>query len=97
MVVEGTHQISQHVSRHSSAVRQRVIAELLSANFYATGNIIMFPCSTSTCLQGVVALGPIAFLIVSPNLVVIYCLILKLFIHKFKLGLCGPLCESLTH
>ena len=54
-----------------------MIAELLSANFYAagkyryTGNIIMFPCSTSTCLQGVVALGPIAFLIVSPNLVVI--------------------------
>ena len=50
-----------------------MIAELLSANFYAagkyTGNIIMFPCSTSTCLQGVVALGPIAFLIVSPNLV----------------------------
>ena len=48
-----------------------MIAELLSANFYAagkyTGNIIMFPCSTSTCLQGVVALGPIAFLIVSPN------------------------------
>ncbi len=53
-----------------------MIAELLSANFYAagkyTGNIIIFPCSTSTCLQGVVALGPIAFLIVSPNLVVIY-------------------------
>ena len=53
-----------------------MIAELLSANFYAagkyTGNIIMFPCSTSTCLQGVVALGPIAFLIVSPNFVVIY-------------------------
>ena len=51
-----------------------MIAELLSANFYAagkyTGNIIMFPCSPSTCLQGVVALGPIAFLIVSPNLVV---------------------------
>ena len=51
-----------------------MIAQLLSANFYAagkyTGNIIMFPCSTSTCLQGVVA-----FLIVSPNLVVIYCLI----------------------
>ena len=48
-----------------------MIAELLSANFYAagkyTGNIIMFPCSTSTCLQSVVALGPIAFLIVSPN------------------------------
>ena len=46
-----------------------MIAELLSANFYAagkcTGNIIMSPCSTSTCLQGVVALGPIAFLIVS--------------------------------
>ena len=68
-----------------------MIAELLSANFYAagkyTGNIIMFPCSTSTCLQGVVALrlGPIAFLIVSPNLVVIYCLILKLFIHKLGL------------
>ena len=39
-----------------------MIAELLSANFYAAGkytsNIIMFPCSTSTCLQGVVALGP---------------------------------------
>ena len=76
-----------------------MIAELLSANFYAagkyTGNIIMFPCSTSTCLQGVVALGPIAFLIVSPNVVVIYCLILKLFIHKFSWacvrGLCGPL------
>ena len=66
-----------------------MIAELLSANFYAagkyTGNIIMFPCSTSTCLQGVVALGPISFLIVSPNLVVIYCLILKLFIHKLGL------------
>ena len=67
-----------------------MIAELLSANFYAagkyTGNIIMFPCSTSTCLQGVVALGPIlAFLIVSPSLVVIYCLILKLFIHKLGL------------
>ena len=50
-----------------------MIAELLSANFYAagkyTGNIIISPCSTSTCLQGVVALGPIAFLIVSPNLV----------------------------
>ena len=77
-----------------------MIAELLSADFYAagkyTGNIIIFPCSTSTCLQGVVALGPIAFLIVSPNLVVIYCLILKLFIHKLGLclcvrGLCGPL------
>ena len=31
-----------------------MIAELLSANFYAagkyTGNIIMFPCSTSQCL-----------------------------------------------
>ena len=80
-----------------------MIAELLSANFYAagkyTGNIIMFPCSTSTCLQGVVALGPIAFLIVSPNLL----LFLKLFIHK--LGLCArPVwvipcvahCESLT-
>ena len=73
-----------------------MIAELLSADFYAagkyTGNIIMFPCSTSTCLQGVVALGPmaIAFLIVSPNLVVIYCLILKLFIHK--LGLCLSVC-----
>ena len=68
-----------------------MIADLLSANFYAagkyTGNIIMFQCSTSTCLQGVVVLGPIAFLIVSP-IVVIYCLILKLFIHKFKLGLC---------
>ena len=57
-----------------------MIAELLSANFYAagkyTGNIVMFPRSTSTCLQGVVALGPIAFLIdiVSSNLVVIYCL-----------------------
>ena len=40
----------------------------------------MFPRSTSTCLQGVVALGPIAFLIVSPNLVpvVIYCLTLSL-------------------
>ena len=54
-----------------------MIAELLSVNFYAagkyTGNIIMFPCSTSTCLQGVVALGPISFLIVSPNLVVISC------------------------
>ena len=47
--------------------------------------IIMFPCSTSTCLQGVVALGPIAFLIVSPNLEVSYCLILKLIIHKFGL------------
>ncbi len=36
-----------------------MIAELFSTNFYAagkyTGNIIMFPCSTSTCLQGVVA------------------------------------------
>ena len=63
-----------------------MIAELLSANFYAagkyTGNIIMFPCSTSTYLQAVVALGPIAFVIVSPDLVVIYCLILKLFIHN---------------
>ncbi len=34
----------------------------------------MFPRSTSTCLQGVVALGPIAFLIDSSNLVVIYSL-----------------------
>ena len=79
-----------------------MIAELLSANFYAagkyTGNIIMFPCSTSTYLQGVVALGPIAFLIVSPNLVVIYryCLILKLFIHK--LGLCArPVWPTVSH
>ena len=53
-----------------------MIAELLSANFYAagkyTGNIVMFPRSTSVlCLQCVVALGPRAFLIVSPNLVVI--------------------------
>ena len=77
-----------------------MIAELLSANFYAagkyTGNIIMFPCSTSTCLQGVVAVGPIAFLIVSPNLVVyFYCLILKLFIHK--LGLCGSLSVTVSH
>ena len=39
-----------------------------------TGNIVMFPRSTSTCLQRVVALGPIAFLIVSPNLIVIYSL-----------------------
>ena len=80
-----------------------MIAELLSANFYAagkyTGNIIMFPCSTSTCLQGVVALGPVAFLIVSPNLVVIYCRILKLFIHKLGLCVCEACvahCESLT-
>ena len=45
MVVEVTHQISQHVSRHLSAV----IAELLSANFYAvgkySGNIVMLPRS----------------------------------------------------
>ena len=57
----------------------------MSANFYAagkyTGNRVMFRRSTSTCLQGAVALGPIAFLIVSPNLVVIYCL-KKLFIRK---------------
>ena len=66
-----------------------MIAELLSANFYAagkyTGNIIMFPCSTSTCLQGVVALGPIAFLIVSPNLVVI---------SEVVYSQVGPVCEA---
>ncbi len=52
-----------------------MIAELLSVNFYAAGkytsNLVMFPRSTSTRLQCVVALGPIGFLIVSPNLVVI--------------------------
>ena len=40
-----------------------MIAELLSTNFYAagkyTGNTVMFPRSTSTYIQGVVALGPI--------------------------------------
>ena len=81
-----------------------MIAELLSANVYAagkyTGNIIMFPCSTSTCLQGVVALGPIAFLIVSPNLVVIYSRKLLsdsevVYLQVGPVGHCH--CESLTH
>ena len=66
---------------------------------------IMFPCSPSTCLQGVVALGLIGYslsnCLTQFSSYLPYSLILKLFIHKFKFGLCGPLatvsvCESLT-